>query len=273
MALPDSLTLVYHADEPHPRQVPLPAVYTRLDIPPPAGRPAVILNMVQTLDGAIAIDGKAWQIGSEVDHYLFRTLRGWADAVLSGAGTLRHNDLVATTHPHLQAQRQAAGRSVNPMGIVVSRRAEFSDEVLQKRFFTRQDFASMVLTTELAGEADRRRIGEAGAEVWVVPSTPAGEVDLAEALAMLADRGIQKVLAEGGPDTNRRLAEAHAIDELFLTVTPRVAGVPGIPRITAGILGGGRAELTVISEYQFRAPDLLEWYLRFKMVSFEPAGR
>ncbi len=273
MALPESLTLVYHADAPYPREVPLPTVYAPLDVPMAPGRPAVILNMVQTLDGAVAIDGGAWQIGSEVDHYLFRTLRGWADAVLSGAGTLRHNDVVATTHPHLQTQRRAAGRSANPVGIIVSRRAEFSDEVLQKRFFTRRDFASMVLTTELVREADRHKIEDAGAEVWVVPSTPAGEVDLAEALAMLADRGITKVLAEGGPATNRRLAEARTVDELFLTIVPCVAGVPGGQRIIAGALGGGRADLTVLSEYQYRVADLREWYFRFKVVSVEPAGR
>ena len=67
MALPESLALVYHVREPFPREVPLEHVYRDLQTPPALGRPYVILNMVQTLDGAVAIDGKAWAIGSPVE--------------------------------------------------------------------------------------------------------------------------------------------------------------------------------------------------------------
>ncbi len=263
MTLPDALTLVFHATEPHPRDDRLSAVYEPLHIAAPAGRPAVIVNMVQTLDGAVAVDGRAWQIGSEVDHYLFRTLRGWADAVWSGAGTLRRNDVIARTHPHLQTRRQAEGRSANPSAVVVSRRAQFPDDVLRKHFFADRDFASIVLTTDLVAEVDHRRIEEAGAAVWIVPATPAGDVNLLRALTMLLERGINRVLAEGGPETNRRLVGAGVVDELFLTITPAVAGVPAPAHLVAGLLGGARADLVPISEYQYRAPGLREWYLRF----------
>lgn len=263
MALPEALSLVYHAADPYPCEIPLGDVYRSLTVPERRDRPSVILNMVQTLDGAVALDGKAWTLGSEVDHYLFRTLRGWADAVLSGAETLRLNDVVATTHAHLQGERTAAGRPANPAAIVVSRLAEFDDATLRKRFFTRRDFVSMVLTTELARPDARRRVEDAGAEVIAVPATPAGEVDLAAALGLLGGRGMARVLAEGGPATNRRLVEAGALDELFLTVAPLVAGAPDRARILTGLLGGARAELTVVSEMQFRAPELREWYFRF----------
>jgi riboflavin biosynthesis pyrimidine reductase len=272
VAVPECLSLVYHAEEPYPRDVPLASVYARLDVVPPAGRPPVILNMVQTLDGAVAIDGKAWPIGSAVDHYLFRTLRGWADVVLSGAGTLRLNDVVVATHPHLQARRLADGRPANPTGVVLSRRAAFPDDVLRKRFFTDHESPSVVVTTDRIQEADRRRIEGAGAEVWVAPATPRGDVDLARVLTMFADRRLTRVLAEGGPGMNRHLAEAQAIDEIFLTVVPRVAGVPGSPRIVAGTLGGAQARLTLVSEYQWRAPRLQEWYFRFRVASLEPVA-
>ncbi len=264
--MPATLTLAYHAREPHPRDVPLEAVYLDLETQPGPGRPHVILNMVQTLDGAVAIDGKAWHIGSEVDHYLFRTLRGWADAVLCGAGTLRQNDIVAITHPHLQAARAAAGRPANPAAFVVSGRAEFSDEVLRKRFFAHRESASVVITTELSRSADRRRVEEAGAEGWVVPADASGEVDLEATLGLLADRGFGRVLAEGGPVTNRRLVEARVLDELFLTVSPQVAGVSTRPGVLAGILGGGQVGLALISEFQYRDPALREWYFRFAVV-------
>ncbi len=263
MPLPVTLNLVYHAHERYPREIPLEAVYRDVEIHPPPGRPAVILNMAQTLDGVVAVDGKAWAIGSEVDHYLFRTLRGWADIVLSGAGTLRQNDVIPRTHPDLQAARVAAGRPANPAAVVVSRRADFPEEVLRKRFFTERDFASIVITTELAREVDRRRLEAAGAEVWVVPAGPDGDVDLTAAFALFADRGIARVLAEGGPATNRRLVDAQALDELFVTLTPRVAPTTDPARIVTGLLGGAQVRLEVISELQYRRPRVHEWYFRF----------
>jgi riboflavin biosynthesis pyrimidine reductase len=264
MDLPDTLSLVYHVREPHPREVPLQAVYRNLDVAFSAGRPAVLVNMVQTLDGVVAVGGKAWTIGSAVDHYLFRTLRAWADAVLSGAGTLRENDVIVTTHAHLQAERQASGRPPDPVAVVVTRRAEFADDVLRKRFFARADTVPVVITTELARDDDRRRVAETGAELVVVPATPAGGVDLRGALDWLSTRGVRRVLAEGGPSTNRGLVEAGLVDELFVTVTPRAAARGGQP-VLAGLLGGASAELGVISEFQYRAPALREWYFRFSV--------
>lgn len=262
--LPDELFQVYHEREPGTRRVPLAWVYRDLAIVPRGSRPAVAVNMVQTLDGVVAIGGAAWSIGSAVDHYLFRTLRGWADVVLSGAGTLRRNDIIATTHRHLQEARTTAGRPANPSAVVLSRRAEFSDAVLAKRFFAQQDFASIVITTELARDADRRRAEVAGAEVLVVPADANGDVDLAVALDLLASRGVGRVLAEGGPQTNRRLVAAGLVDELFVTVVPRVAGSDeGV--LVAGLLGGAGARLQVVSELQYRAPELREWYFRFRI--------
>lgn len=262
MALPDALSLVYHAREAHPRAVSLVDVYRHLDLEPAAGRPAVALNMVQTLDGVVAIAGKAWTIGSEVDHYLFRTLRGWADVVLSGAGTLRENDIVTSTHPHLQIERRARGRPANPAAVVVSRRAEFSDDVLTRRFFTQADFDSIVVTTELARDEDRRRAAGAGAEVVIVPATPVGDVDLCATLGWLAARGVRHVLAEGGPATNRRLVDAGLVDEIFITLVARVTGVAGNRAVLTGLLGGASADLRVISEFLYRTETAHEWYLR-----------
>jgi len=263
VTLPDTLELVYHASEPYPRRVSLAAVYDDLPSPSPSGRPFVRVNMVQTLDGAVAIGGTAWTIGSEVDHYLFRTLRGWADAVLTGAGTLRLNDLVATTHPHLQARRRDAGRPANPTGIVLTRRADFSETMLAKRFFSRKDVAALVLTAEGIPDAVRRRVEDAGAEVCLVPARSSGDVDVDAALAVLARRGVTRLLVEGGPSLNRRLVEAGVVDEVFLTMTPVVAGVPDPPRLLSGLFGGAQAHLSVISEFQCRDDRVREWYFRF----------
>ena len=80
------------------RLYPLPvrevsAIYEDLDLgaarPRDASRPYVILNMVGSVDGRAAVEGKASGLGSETDRQTMRTLRARADAVMVGAGTLR----------------------------------------------------------------------------------------------------------------------------------------------------------------------------------------
>ena len=58
-------------------------------------------------------------------------------------------------------------------------------------------------------------------------------MDLSSALAALAERGIHHVLCEGGPRLNTGLAEAQLVDDLCLTLSPKLAGGVG-----AGPLGG-----------------------------------
>jgi riboflavin biosynthesis pyrimidine reductase len=57
--------------------------------------------------------------------------------------------------------------------------------------------------------------------------------------------------------------EAGVVDELFLTVTPAVAGVPDPPRVLAGMFGGAQARLSLISEFHYRDTGVREWYFRF----------
>ncbi|MDR7422594.1 MAG: dihydrofolate reductase family protein [Armatimonadota bacterium] len=271
MALPETLALVYHARARYPDEVPLAEVYRDLDVAPGRGRPAVALNMVQTLDGALAVGGRAWQLGSEVDHYLFRTLRGWADAVLSGAGTLRANDVVPSTHPELQAARAAAGRPANPAAVVVTRAAAFGEDMLRKRFFGGSGFLPVVMTTPRARPADLARVRGAGAEVMVVPALADGRVDLTAGLRALADRGVARVVAEGGPGLNRSLVEARLLDELFLTLVARVADDAAGP-VLRGLLGGASVSLSLRSELQYRAPEVREWYFRFAVSYADGCG-
>ena len=261
--LPATLRLVYHRDEPAPRDVPLEEVYADLTFPPGTGAlPYVALNMVQTLDGVAAIEGRAWTIGTAVDHYLYRTLHGMVDAVVSGAGTLRLEDVVAGTHPHLRSRREAAGVPPAPTAVVLSRTAEFDETVYCKGFFTREDFRSLVITTERARRSDIDRLTGAGVEVAVVAADPAGNVDLPAALRYLAASGFRRVLAEGGPRLAAALLHQGVVRELFLTVTLRLAGEREAPRI---VEGGPPAGVTPISVYHYLdvKGTLREMYLRF----------
>ena len=57
--------------------------------PTHADRPWLLVNMISSLDGAIAIDGRSGGLGTPADKAVFRALRGIADVILVGAGTAR----------------------------------------------------------------------------------------------------------------------------------------------------------------------------------------
>ncbi len=262
--LPRSLHLAYHLTEPYPREVPLESVYADLDLPEGSrDRPFAYLNMVQTFDGQAVVSGSAFTIGTDVDHHLFRQLRVHADAVLYGAGTLRTDDVVVTTHPYLQERRTRRGQSPNPLAIVASATCEFSDDVLAKRFFTRSEFGKLVITTPLASQMNVARVRAAGASVEVVLATGDGRVDARAVMRHLADRGIRRLLVEGGPTFNVSLARDHLLDELFVTTTLRLGGDALQPRIFAAPVTDRRLEL--LSEYRFQDPQgVVEYYFRFR---------
>ena len=90
--------------------------------PRPDGRPWLIANMVAGLDGSLAWNGKVGALSSEADRSLFVRLRGIADAVVVGAGTVRAEGYGPVKLPEARrAERVAAGRSAVPPLVVVSR--------------------------------------------------------------------------------------------------------------------------------------------------------
>lgn len=262
--LPSHLHLVYHSVQPYPTDIPLEEVYANLDLPTGDGsRPFVYVNMVQTFDGQTVLAGGTWTIGTDVDHHLFRQLRVHADAVLYGAGTLRTEDVIVTTHPALQERRVRRGQPPNPLGIVVTATCLFSAETFGKKFFRRRDLERLVITTPRAAPADVDRVRAAGVAVEVVPATPAGEVDLTAVMRYLTGKHIRRVLCEGGPRFNVGLARAGLIDELFVTTALRLGGDPTAPRLFTAPVTDRRLEL--ISEYHYRTPQgVREIYFRFR---------
>jgi riboflavin-specific deaminase-like protein len=264
MALPESLYLAYHETEPYPRKIPLDDVYTQLEFPGGTrDRPFVYLNMVQTLDGQAVLGGTAYTIGTDVDHYLFRKLRFHADAVLSGAGTLRNDDFIVTTHPALQERRRQRGISPNPLAVVVTATCRFNRAVFKKKFFTRTDFEKVIVTTRRAKPRDIDKVKRAGVQVQTVRADRNGEVHIPSLMAWLSARGIHTLLCEGGPTLNVALARRGAIDELFLTTALRLGGDPDEPRIFAEPVTD--RTLSLISEFHFEHEgQVKEWYLRFR---------
>jgi riboflavin-specific deaminase-like protein len=178
---------------------------------PPGSRPFVAMNFAATVDGRATIAGVSGPIGGDADTEMLVRLRRRFDAVMIGAGTMR-------------AERYGPLPGGQPLAIVSGR----LDLPWDAPLFTEPGAPVVVFT---ASEAEPP---ETAAALEVVRHE--GAVDLVEALRHLRDeRGARAVLSEGGPRLHAQMQAEGLVDDLFLTIAPKLAG-GGAPRIVEGEL-------------------------------------
>jgi riboflavin biosynthesis pyrimidine reductase len=197
----------------------------------PAGR-WIRANMIASVDGAIALDGRSSGLSGPADRLVFAVLRSLADVIVVGAGTARA-ERYRQARPDELWQQLRVSRATAPPIAVITRRLELD---LGSRLFAPGGDASpdglartIVLTTELAS-ADRVAAARRVADVVV-----AGEksVTTVAAVDALAARGYRRILVEGGPTLLGKLAADGLIDELCLTISPLLEGGHAASRVTA----------------------------------------
>lgn len=202
-------------------------VYSELIAPPPSDRPYVRVNMISSLDGAIAVAGRSGALGGPADGRVFSVLRSLADVVLVGAGTVRAEGYgpVRLDEELRDARRRRRQPPVPPIAVVTrSCHLDWSAP-----FFAEAEARPIVLTVTGADEGCRRRAARV-AEVVVVGDEA---VDVARAVQALAERGAWSILGEGGPALNGQLAVRRLLDELCLTLSPKLVG-GGDARVIGG---------------------------------------
>jgi riboflavin-specific deaminase-like protein len=181
-----------------------------------ADRPYIVGNMIATLDGRAAIDGRTAKLGNAGDRALFHRLRAQADAVMVGAGTIRaerYGPLIRD--PELRALRARRGVG-DPLAVIVSASLRIDSSI---PLLADPDSRIVVLTSsadELEGCAAAIEYvrGEGGEEMRLAP--------LLERLHR--DHGVSSIVCEGGPTLNASLLAQDLLDELFLTTAPKIVG-------------------------------------------------
>jgi 2,5-diamino-6-(ribosylamino)-4(3H)-pyrimidinone 5'-phosphate reductase len=187
-------------------------VYPDLQLgPAPPGRPFVLINMVATIDGKTVSGGRdepVADIGSDLDHATMRQIERAADAVMVGAGSLR-----ATKGLHYPPRLLRIVATAS--GDVPTARRFFTDD--QARAFValpRSARAPEGINTLVHGES---------------------ELDWRSLLgALRADHGVERLLVEGGSELNASLLREDLVDELFLTLAPKVKLGRGVPTYAGG---------------------------------------
>lgn len=208
----------------------------------PAVRPLVIANFVSTLDGVVSykIEGKSG--GSTIsgsnpaDKFIMGLLRASADAVMVGAGTLHDvsaQSLWTPEYAYPDAKRFYAAyrantlhKPENPLLVIVSGSGQLE---LERAIFRTSAMRTVVITTS----AGRDELGRRGAatlgsvEIHALDSSGGSIAPLAILQLLQSQFGVKTLLHEGGPTLFGQFLTADAVDELFLTLSPQIAGRKG----------------------------------------------
>jgi len=186
--------------------------------------PGVRVNFVASIDGAATLDGRSDGLSSPADKQVFRVLRALFDVVLIGAGTARIEKYgPVRLEPELRSWREAQGMPAVPPLAVVSASLDLDPG---SAMFTEAVTRPLILTRDDA-PADRRARFAEGADVLTADSAGGW-------LRQLADRGLARVLCEGGPRLFGTLLDEGLVDELCLTLSPLMVG-QGSPHIAEQI--------------------------------------
>ena len=197
---------------------------------PPDERPRVLTNFALTLDGRATIGGTSGAIGSDTDTAVLVGLRTRVDAVMIGAGTMRAERYGRVVKdPAKRERREGEGLPHDPLMVIVSGRMDLPWDA---GLFTSGGGHVLILT---ASDADPPQTATA-----VQVQRHDGAVDLVAALRDLRlERGVRSLLCEGGPHLHAQLQQAGLIDELFVTIAPKIAGGAG-PGLVEGLPEGSR---------------------------------
>jgi riboflavin biosynthesis pyrimidine reductase len=200
------------------------------------------VDFVASVDGAAQAEGRSAGLQTPGDNRVFAALRDLADVVLVGGGTATTEGYrpIVVGEQRLAIRRRYGLRDVLPTA-VLSRNLNLDPGA--PLFRGSSPAAPTIVLTCVAAPADRRA---ALAEVADVVLCGDDLVDPAAARAALEERGLRRILSEGGPTAFADLARGGVVDELCLSLTPFLVG-PGPSRITGGpTVWAAPADLTLV---------------------------
>jgi len=189
-------------------------------------RPCLIVNFVSSADGRVAFQGLSRGLSDPGDRQMFHGLREHADAILVGTGTLRAERYGRLVRDSERRHRRAAsGLRPEPLACIFSRGRDLPTDI---PLFSEPAARIVVFTP---AQLDTSRFA---AQVEVVHLDP-GEFTLTTMMRRLRSAyDVRAVLCEGGPTLFGALLQEDLVDELFLSLAPKLAGGGTAPGITRG---------------------------------------
>lgn len=188
-------------------------------------RPHVILKLAVSPDDKIgAAGGKPVAITGEAVRNRVHLLRAQSDAILVGIGTVLADDPMLTCRLPGMAAR-------SPVRVVLDQSLRIPGA--SKLVRTARETPLWVVSSELAEAAAATRIGAAGAQMLRVPSVGASGLDLTAVLHALAEKGITRLMVEGGSRVAASFVAADLVDEIWLFRGTEEVGSGGVDALDA----------------------------------------
>ena len=209
------------------------------------GRPHVILKLAVSTDDKIgAAGGKPVAITGEAARTRVHLLRAQSDAILVGIGTVLSDDPLLTCRLPGMAVR-------SPVRVVLDRALRIPGS--SRLVHSARETPLWIVASELAEAPAAAKLGAAGAQVIRITPTSAPGLDLAAVLHALAEKGITRLLVEGGSRVASSFVAADLVDEVWLLRGPAAIGAGGIAALDALPL----SEITQSPRLKLRASETL----------------
>jgi diaminohydroxyphosphoribosylaminopyrimidine deaminase / 5-amino-6-(5-phosphoribosylamino)uracil reductase len=193
--------------------------FTRIRV----GRPLVTLKLATSLDGRIATRlGESQWITGPPARERAHALRAAHDAIMVGTGTVIADD------PQLTCRLPGLGHR-SPVRVVIDRHLRIPPTV--QLITGAREVATWVLTLPFSDPVRRQALLESGAALIDIYPEPDGTIGLGAALLALGDRGITRLLVEGGGRLAAALVRARLVDRLAWVHAPILIGNDGVPAV------------------------------------------
>ena len=209
-------------------------------------RPLVTISYAQSIDGSIATrNRKQLQLSGHESMVLTHRIRAACDAIIIGINTVLVDD------PQLTV-RLAEGTSPQP--IVLDSKLRIP---LQAKLLEHSTHRCWLACTDKSDQKRIDAVEQRGAETLRCQRDSLGRVDLKDLLHQLGDRGIKSIMVEGGSQVITSFIEARLVDQMIITIAPRLVG--GLPVLNGSLAGNGSfLHLDQVS-YQSCGQDIVLW--------------
>ena len=222
-------------------------------------RPFVTANFALTWDGRISTRrGTPADFSSKRDKRRLVEIRAQCDAVLVSAKTVAADNMtMGLPDAALRTARTARGQREYPLRVLLTNSGRIDPAA---RIFTKT-FSPIVIFSTTRMPARIRAALAAQADVWLHESA---SVNLAALLATLrADYGVRRLVCEGGAQIFRALLAAGLVDELHVTLCPRIFGGEKAPTLT-GVPGACLPASVPLTLWKMEVIDG-ECFLRYRV--------
>lgn len=224
-------------------------------------RPFIFINSAISADGKLSTkERKQVRISGKLDFGRVDELRAQADAVMVGIGTVLSDDPSLTVKsPERKAARKAAGKSENPVRIIVDSAARTP---LDADIFKKGEGIRIIAVSNAAPAENVEKLEKKA----LVIKTGTNKVDLSELAGNLKEIGINTLMVEGGATLNWGMLSAGLVDEIYTFVGNLIIGGATSPTFTdgEGFLEAEMLDLELLLVEKIEEGVLLKWKVKGK---------